>query len=180
VVRHTFYLGLGSNLGDRAALLAGAIQHLTAQAIQWRCANWYATAPVDYLEQPWFLNTVLEVTVDLTPAAMLMQGLELEAKAGRIRTVPKGARPLDVDILLCQTAGGAFLVSEDATLTLPHPRLHLRRFVLTPLCDLIPELRHPLLGQSFASLLANCPDNSSVEIFMRSGLNFGDGAQPEA
>lgn len=176
---HTFYLGLGSNLGDRVALLTRAIQRLTTGARQWRCANWYATAPVDYLEQPWFLNTVLELTVDLTPEAMLAQGLGLEAEAGRVRTVPKGARPLDVDILLCQTADGVFLVSADSALTLPHPRLHQRRFVLTPLCDLIPDAPHPQLHQSFAHLLATCPDHSPVEIFAQNGLSFGGGARPE-
>ncbi len=177
---HTFYLGLGSNLGDRAAWLAHAIQRLTTGAVQWRCANWYATAPVDYLEQPWFLNTVLELTVDMPPAALLAQGLGLEAEAGRVRTIPKGARPLDVDILLCQTTDGTFLVSEDAILTLPHPRLHLRRFVLTPLCDLIPDAQHPQLQRSFAHLLATCPDDSPVEIFAQSGFSFGGDAQPEA
>ncbi|MGQ9897466.1 MAG: 2-amino-4-hydroxy-6-hydroxymethyldihydropteridine diphosphokinase [Acidobacteriota bacterium] len=165
MAHHTFYLGLGSNLGNRVASLSCAIQRLTTGAAQWRCAVWYATAPVDYLEQPWFLNTVLELTVALTPADMLAQGLGLEAEAGRIRTVPKGARPLDIDILLCRGADGRFLVSEDPTLTLPHPRLHLRRFVLTPLCDLIPDVQHPQLHQTFAQLLAACPDNSPVETF---------------
>ncbi len=180
MANHTFYLGLGSNLGDRVAWLTHAIQCLTAGAVQWRCANWYATAPVDYLEQPWFLNTVLELTVDLTPTAMLAQGLGLEAEAGRVRTIPKGARPLDVDILLCQTTGGKFLVSDDTTLTLPHPRLHLRRFVLMPLCDLIPDAQHPRLHQSFAHLLATCPDHSPVELFAQNGLSFGGDARSGA
>ncbi len=175
---HTFYLGLGSNLGDRAAVLARAIERLTAEATQWRCAHRYATAPVDYTAQPWFLNTVLEVTLCLTPAAMLAHGLALEAEFGRVRTIPKGARPLDVDILLCRTAAGTWVVSDDPMLTLPHPRLHLRRFVLTPLCDLIPEVYHPLLRQTFATLLAVCPDNSPVHRLGEQGFNF-DGDGPE-
>lgn len=184
MAHYTFYLGLGSNLGDRAAWLKQAIERLTANALRWRCANWYATAPVDYLEQPWFLNTVLELTVALPPTDMLTQALALETAAGRIRTIPKGARPLDVDILLCQTADGTFLVSEDSALTLPHPRLHLRRFVLTPLCDLIPDVRHPQLNRSFRHLLATCPDDSPVEAFRPNGFyasdgfNFGDDARP--
>jgi 2-amino-4-hydroxy-6-hydroxymethyldihydropteridine diphosphokinase len=84
-----------------------------------------------------------------------------------------------VDILLCQTADGVFLVSADSALTLPHPRLHQRRFVLTPLCDLIPDAPHPQLHQSFAHLLATCPDHSPVEIFAQNGLSFGGGARPE-
>ncbi|OYT70755.1 MAG: 2-amino-4-hydroxy-6-hydroxymethyldihydropteridine diphosphokinase [Chloracidobacterium sp. CP2_5A] len=173
---HTFYLGLGSNLGDRAALLARAIERLTAEATEWRCAAWYATAPVDYLAQPWFLNTVLEATIRLTPAAMLARGLALEAEFGRVRITPKGARPLDVDLLLCRTAAGAFLVSDDPALTLPHPRLHRRRFVLTPLCDLIPDARHPRLARTFAALLAECPDDSLVYRVGDNGFNFdGDG-----
>ncbi len=177
--RHTFYLGLGGNVGDRAAALARAAERLTAEATQWRRAGWYATAPVDYTAQPWFLNTVLEVTLCLTPAAMLARGLALEAEFGRVRTTPKGARPLDVDLLLCRTAAGTWLVSDDPALTLPHPRLHLRRFVLTPLCDLIPEARHPRLGQAFAALLAACPDGSPVHRLGESGFSFdGDGPQP--
>ncbi|MCS7079514.1 MAG: 2-amino-4-hydroxy-6-hydroxymethyldihydropteridine diphosphokinase [Chloracidobacterium sp.] len=177
---HTFYLGLGSNLGDRAATLARAVERLTAEATQWRCADWYATAPVDYTAQPWFLNTVLEITVRLTPTAMLAHGLALEAEFGRVRTTPKGARPLDVDVLLCRTAEGAFLVADDLTLTLPHPRLHLRRFVLTPLCDLIPDERHPRLARTFAALLADCPDDSPVHKVGTNGFNFDDDAPPGA
>lgn len=171
---HTFYLGLGGNLGDRAAMLTRAVERLTAAATQWRRADWYAAAPVDYTAQPWFLNTVLEVTVRLTPAEMLARGLALEAEFGRVRTTPKGARPLDVDILLCRTAAGAFLVSDDPTLTLPHPRLHLRRFALTPLCDLIPDARHPRLGRTFAALLAECPDDGPVYRLGETGFNFAD------
>ncbi|MFQ3580509.1 MAG: 2-amino-4-hydroxy-6-hydroxymethyldihydropteridine diphosphokinase [Chloracidobacterium sp.] len=184
MARHTFYLGLGSNLGDRQTLLERAIDRLTSRAERWRRAPWYATAPVDYLAQPWFLNTVLEVTTDIAPAEMLTLGLQLEADVGRVRSIPKGARPLDVDVLLCQALDGQFLVSDDPTLTLPHPRLHLRRFVLVPLCDLIPTAEHPHFKQTFAALLAACPDNSPVHAWdasaVDSAANSAAGDQSEA
>jgi 2-amino-4-hydroxy-6-hydroxymethyldihydropteridine diphosphokinase len=157
----TFYLGLGSNLGDRRSLLRDAMARLTAMADAWRGALLYETAPVDYLDQPWFLNTVLEVSFArrIDPHRFLADCLELEARFGRIRHTPKGARTLDIDLLLCRE-NGDFVVCDEIrdgiALTLPHPRLHLRRFVLEPLCELIPDERHPLLDRTFAELLSEC------------------------
>lgn len=157
----TFYLGLGSNLGDRRSLLRDAMARLTATADAWRAALLYETAPVDYLDQPWFLNTVLEVSFieRIDPHRFLADCLELEARFGRIRHTPKGARTLDIDLLLCRD-DDRFAVCDETrdgvALTLPHPRLHLRRFVLEPLCELIPDERHPLLDRTFSELLSEC------------------------
>ena len=157
----TFYLGLGSNLGDRRSLLRDAMASLTAAATTWRGALLYETAPLDYLDQPWFLNTVLELSFAerIEPHQFLTDCLELEARFGRIRHTPKGARTLDIDLLLC-LENGEFIVCDElrdgVALTLPHPRLHLRRFVLEPLCEFIPNARHPLLDRTFSDLLSEC------------------------
>lgn len=160
----TFYLGLGSNLGDRRSLLRDAMARLTAQADAWRGALLYETAPLDYLDQPWFLNTVLELSFAerIEPLRFLADCLDLEARFGRIRHTPKGARTLDIDLLLCRENGGFTVCDETrdgVMLTLPHPRLHQRRFVLEPLCELIPDERHPLLDRTFAELLSECLDH---------------------
>lgn len=160
----TFFLGLGSNLGDRRSLLRDAIARLTATADAWRGALLYETAPVEYLDQPWFLNTVIELSFAerIEPHRFLAECLELEARFGRIRHTPKGARTLDIDLLLCREDQGFIVCDENRdgiALTLPHPRLHQRRFVLEPLCELIPDERHPLLDRTFAELLSGCLDH---------------------
>ena len=164
----TLYLGLGSNLGDRKVLLQTAIERLCARpGVTGRVAGWYETEPVDYLDQPWFLNTVVELTLSepVSPFIFLAECLALETEFGRVRTVPKGARTLDIDLLLCRKAQHYVTCDEyrdGVWLTLPHPRLHLRRFVLEPLCDLCPDAIHPGLGKSFRTLLSELEDESIV------------------
>jgi 2-amino-4-hydroxy-6-hydroxymethyldihydropteridine diphosphokinase len=155
------YLGLGSNLGDRAENLGLARQMLEEQHIKiLRASHLYQTEPVDYTAQPRFLNQVLEVQTLHPPHTLMDICLAIENRLGRKRTLEKGPRPIDLDILFF---GSSVLFSP--SLTIPHPRLHLRRFVLTSLGELAPHFRHPTLNQTIADLLLQCADTASVELW---------------
>jgi 2-amino-4-hydroxy-6-hydroxymethyldihydropteridine diphosphokinase len=144
------YLSLGSNLGDRDALLAAAMQRLEAAGIRiLRRSSVYETEPQDRRDQPWFLNMVLEVETELAPLELLAQIQEIEKAMGRLRGVPKGPRTIDIDILFYGSS-----VIATAELEIPHPRLAQRRFVLEPLAELAPDLRHPADNISIRELLA--------------------------
>ena len=155
------YVGMGSNLGDRAGNLLHGVRGMLAAGLSvTRLSSVYETEPVGVEdEQPAFLNMVAELSAPLPPPEELLRLLlDIERDAGRRRERPLAPRTLDLDLLL----HGGERVETDA-LTLPHPRLHQRRFVLAPLAELIPEARHPLLGTTFAELLAATPDDSRVE-----------------
>jgi 2-amino-4-hydroxy-6-hydroxymethyldihydropteridine diphosphokinase len=142
------YLSLGSNVGDREANLRAAIERLPAL----RISRVYETEPVDFTDQPWFLNLVVEMETDLSPLDVLATTSRIEEELGRVRTVPKGPRMIDIDILLY----GDEVVNEP-TLQIPHPRMAQRRFVLAPLADLAPDLRHPATGKTVRQMLADAP-----------------------
>ncbi len=151
------YVGLGSNLGDRAAYLLLGLSALSRlpKTHLLRLSPVYETDPVGP-PQPPYLNMVAELETELSPKGLLAEMLRIEKALGRERRERWGPRTLDLDLLLYGD-----LVLEEAGLSVPHPRLHERAFVLVPLLDLLPEGRHPLLGQSFAELLASL-DASSV------------------
>ena len=151
------YVGLGSNLGDRAAYLLLGLSALSRlpETRLLRLSPIYETDPVGP-PQPPYLNMVAELETELSPKGLLAEMLRIEKALGRERRERWGPRTLDLDLLLYGD-----LVLEEAGLSVPHPRLHERAFVLVPLLDLLPEGRHPLLGQSFAELLASL-DASSV------------------
>ena len=152
------YLGLGSNMGDREATLRNAVKTLARRDITvWKSASLYCTEPRDLEDQPWFLNTVLEVRTLLTPEALMQQCLEVEAAAGRERDVAKGPRTLDIDILLYKDR-----LIDEPNLVVPHPRYRDRRFVLIPLVELAPDLADPASGLTMKQLLELCPDKGDV------------------
>lgn len=152
------YLGLGSNIGDRQAQLRAALLALEHRAVSVRrTASLYATEPRDFEEQPWFLNTVFEVRTLLEPEALIQQCLEIETNAGRVRDQSKGPRPIDIDILLYRDR-----LIDQPNLIVPHPRFRERRFVLTPLAELAPDLADPGCGLTMQQLLDLCPDTGEV------------------
>ena len=146
---HTVYLSLGSNLGDRRRNLDLAIRMLDERGVKIaRVSRVYETEPQDVLEQPWFLNVVVEVETRLFPLQLLHEIQRVERRLGRTRVAPKGPRTIDIDILLF----GASVVST-GELQIPHPRMAARRFVLEPLAELAPDLRHPVTRESAAEML---------------------------
>ena len=149
----TVYLALGSNIGERETNLRAAIQSFSAAGIAvLRESPVYETEPVGYTAQRWFLNMVVQAETALFPMQLLTRIGKIERALGRVRTVPNGPRTIDIDILLYGDA-----VVRTARLEIPHPRMHERRFVLAPLADLAPGLRHPLLRKSVRQLLDAAP-----------------------
>ena len=149
----TIYLALGSNIGDREGNLRAAILSISAAGIQvLRESPIYETEPVGYADQRWFLNMVVEAGTALFPMQLLTRTGKIERALGRMRTLPNGPRTIDIDILLYGDA-----VMRTPRLEIPHPRMHERRFVLAPLADLAPGLRHPLLKKSIRQLLEAAP-----------------------
>ncbi len=152
------YLSLGSNLGDRLDRLKQAIDGLAAAGIRVRrVSSYYKTEPVDFLPQAWFLNCVAEVETDLMPLRLLRACQAVERAAGRRPGVAKGPRPIDIDILLYENA-----LIRSRELVVPHERLPERRFVLVPLHELAPDVRHPGLDRTVQEMLHDTPDRSRV------------------
>ena len=160
------YVGLGSNLGDRAGNLLLAVRGmLDADLRVARLSSVYETEPVGVsAAQPLFLNMVAELAFDAaalpSPEQLLARLLRIEYALGRRREQPLAPRPIDLDLLLYGDAQ-----SETDFLTLPHPRLHLRRFVLAPLCELAPELNHPTLQTPLCQLLDATPNDPGVRLW---------------
>jgi len=158
----TIYLALGSNIGDREANLREAIRLLSESAIRIaRISSIYETEPVDYLDQAWFLNAVLEAQTDLPATQLLTTLRNIESQMGSKKAFAKGPRLIDLDILLY---GNDTIATPD--LQVPHPRMLLRNFVLVPLAEIAPALRHPSWPASAAKLLSRSPDPSVVRKFV--------------
>jgi len=156
-VHKTVYLSLGSNIGDRAANLETAIERLQTFGQVVRTSDFYETEPVEYTAQPWFLNCVIELDTEKMPKQLMAGILEVERGMGRRRAQKKGPRTIDIDILLF---GGS--VIETNGLTVPHPAMHERRFVLEPLAEIAPGVRHPVFKRTARELLESLPPGQAV------------------
>ncbi|HEY7546647.1 MAG TPA: 2-amino-4-hydroxy-6-hydroxymethyldihydropteridine diphosphokinase [Blastocatellia bacterium] len=180
------YFGLGSNLGDRSENLREARERIASLGLKiTRASSLYETEPVGFRDQGWFLNQVIEVdTADvrfanvaaeidsdarelLEASALLDALLEIEREMGRQRTFTDGPRVIDIDLLLYgdrvfhQAVGKTHLI-------VPHPRMHLRRFVLEPLCEIAPGIIHPTMNKTCRQLLDELDDHSIVRLFVQS------------
>jgi len=154
---HFTYLSLGSNIGNRENHLYDAIARLQAVGRVVAVSSFYETEPVEFTEQPWFLNCVVSLETAETPAQLLATLLAIEQEMGRVRNQKKGPRTIDIDILLL---GDTILDSPE--LTIPHPALHQRRFVLEPLAEIAPDVQHPILKKTIRRLLEELPAGQTV------------------
>jgi 2-amino-4-hydroxy-6-hydroxymethyldihydropteridine diphosphokinase len=152
------FLSLGSNIGDRAANIACALDELRKHGVRIvRESSLYETEPVEFREQDWFLNSAVEVQTELKPKELMTAVLAVERALGRERRIPKGPRTIDIDILLYGDS-----VIHTTELDIPHPRIAERRFVLVPFGEIAPHTLHPVLKKTVAELLADTPDRSIV------------------
>ena len=156
---NTVYLALGSNLGDRLANLQAAEAALAPEIRLLAASPVYETPPWGVVEQPAFLNQVLQVETELDPPALLQRIKQLERDLGRQPSVRYGPRQIDIDILFYGD-----LIFNSLVLSIPHPRLDERAFVLAPLADLAPDLLHPVLGLSVRQMLEKV-DRSGIVLY---------------
>ncbi|HKO61047.1 MAG TPA: 2-amino-4-hydroxy-6-hydroxymethyldihydropteridine diphosphokinase [Pyrinomonadaceae bacterium] len=157
---HNAYVSLGSNLGDRAGNLLLAVRGMLDAGFEViRLSHIYETEAVETFAQPLFLNQVAELRGETLPPpeTVMARLLRIEYGLGRRREIEKGPRLIDLDLLFDRDQ-----TSDSAFLTLPHPRLHTRRFVLQPLSELAPELVHPIMKKTIGELLIGLDDSSSV------------------
>ena len=151
------YLSLGSNVGDRDANLRSAIERLRALGEVAAISSFYETEPVEFTAQPWFLNCVVKLSTEKMPKQLLAGILDVEQRMGRRRTQKKGPRTIDVDILLFGNS-----IIETKGLTVPHPAMHERRFVLEPLAEIAPDVRHPAFKRTIRELRDALPPGQAV------------------
>lgn len=164
----TASIGMGANLGDRAATLREAVSRLARLGCITAVSSLYETDPVGYREQPPFLNAVVALETALAPTDLFHALIEIERDLGRRRTFRNAPRTLDLDVLLVGE-----LIFETKDLTLPHPRMHERAFVLVPLAEIAPHAIHPVLGLSISDVLSALPDQGAIEPWAKPGWERG-------
>jgi 2-amino-4-hydroxy-6-hydroxymethyldihydropteridine diphosphokinase len=150
------YLSLGSNLGDRQVNLRTAVGKLLNLGNVLTVSSIYETEPVEFTEQPWFLNCVVLMQTEMLPKFFFAGIQEIEKEMGRQRSQPKGPRTIDIDILLF---GNATITTPQ--LTVPHPAMKERRFVLAPLAEIAPDVKIPGSKQTSRELLDELPKNDA-------------------
>lgn len=153
----TIYLGLGSNMGDRESNLEGALRMLAHKVTIGKISSVYETEPVGYSEQPWFLNLVCCGETRLGPFDLLSFAKDIEARLGRIPSFPNAPRPIDIDILFYDQE-----IMDTEELSIPHPRINERAFVLIPLADVALSLFHPALGKTIEVMVSELEDTKLV------------------
>jgi len=164
------YLSLGSNIGDREAHLREAIARLESAGHVVAVSSFYETEPVEFTQQPWFLNGVVALDTTKMPRQLLAALLRIEREMGRRRVQKKGPRTIDIDILLFGNT-----VMDSAELTIPHPAMHERRFVLQPLAEIAPDARHPVFGKTIQELREALPKGQAVRRISRSSMAITNG-----
>jgi 2-amino-4-hydroxy-6-hydroxymethyldihydropteridine diphosphokinase len=157
-VHKTVYLSLGSNLGDREENLRTAITRLADFGNVAAVSSFYETEPVDVAAQPWFLNCAVKFETEKMPRQLMSAILTLEQTMGRQRRQNKGPRTIDIDVLLFGSS-----IIELPSLTVPHPRMHQRRFVLEPLAEIAPDIRHPIFKRTMRELRDALPPGQTVK-----------------
>ncbi len=163
------FLGLGTNLGDREANLRRAVESIIENiGPVVRSSSVYETEPWGFRTRDLFLNMVAEVETKLKPSGLLGRMLMIEANMGRLRS-GKGysSRIIDLDILLYGEE-----IMDSKSIVIPHPKLHERRFVLVPLCEIAPDLIHPVLKKDIKTLLKECKDNGRIKKFHDNSANY--------
>lgn len=160
----TVYIGVGSNLGDKQGNCLRAVERMDRMpgGRITGCSEWFLTKPVGVEGQEWYVNGVASLTTDISPQDLLMRILAIEADMGRVRRERWEPRNIDLDILLFGSE-----IIHDSNLKIPHPRMHLRRFVLEPLAQLAPDLIHPGLSLSMKELIERLPDDGQVVTRMK-------------
>jgi 2-amino-4-hydroxy-6-hydroxymethyldihydropteridine diphosphokinase len=161
------FLGLGSNEGSPKRQLESALERLAERSVGVVVrSSFYRTEPVGGPPQPWFVNAVAGVSFEGSPLDLLRATRSIEELHGRKRLVPNGPRTLDIDLLLFGET-----ILDGPELVLPHPRFHERRFVLVPMVEIAPAVRHPVLGLTMKELLARCPGSDRVVSIVENGTS---------
>lgn len=155
------YLLIGGNIGDRLGFIAAAKEKMKQKGIEvTKQSSIYETAAWGITDQPSFLNQVLEIATSLTPEKLLIELLSIEQELGRIRAEKNGARTIDIDILYFESQ-----IIQTPGLSIPHERIPIRRFVLVPLKELIPNFIDPKTNKSIVEMLNDCPDTLEVAVY---------------